>query len=230
MPPFNFVGFQPFEIAQHRRAASACWRTLFPKDDPPRMRGPGFQIIRDLSRKTPIYVVGSPLAHEMIILNSGPSRPWQFTYQFAHELGHFASQARLRFPRADGLNWIEEMLCECYSLIAMRAMMTGDDIDLREGASQYDTSLHSKHRETLVDRAWLAQVLPQLRTQGYLSEDSMRIARYVFDRVSMDRIVADNRLLPEVAVNLSLNEFLTAWETLSGSGPSVPSTLAELAG
>jgi hypothetical protein len=76
--------------------------------------------MRDPTAPTPVYVANVPF--ELIKVNCAENKPWQYTYQVAHEFGHLSSRSDKRHPRQDGNAWIEEVICGAYSIYAIRAM------------------------------------------------------------------------------------------------------------
>jgi hypothetical protein len=119
---FELKGFS----AQERDLAALATRftadLFFPKGDFPPLKSNVITVVRTAEPR-PMYVSG---AQELIHVNCSENRPWQYTFQLAHELGHLASRADLRFPRQDGNLWIEEAICGAYSVYALREMSETD--------------------------------------------------------------------------------------------------------
>lgn len=68
----------------------------------------------------PIYVTNTPLAHELIILNTKQARLWaRDVYQLAHELTHFVIFHGIQQPQ---FKWFEETLAELSSYFFLKQM------------------------------------------------------------------------------------------------------------
>lgn len=68
----------------------------------------------------PIYVTNTPLAHELIILNTKQARLWaRDVYQLAHELTHFVIFHGIQQPQ---FKWFEETLSELSSYFFLKQM------------------------------------------------------------------------------------------------------------
>jgi hypothetical protein len=225
MPTFILEGFDPNARLLHEAAKTAVVEALFAKIGYPRLKSEVVHIINKPGAHVPLYRVDTP--EETILIASAGNFPWQFSYQLAHELSHMSARADLRFPRCDGLNWIEETLAETHSLIVMRRMAetTGP---LQENALKYDTDLHRQYRETRIDRGWYAANANQLSDMKSLSDLGKALARHLFDRVPHDRVLSDNRLLLSLGTGVNLPTFLAKWGELGGGGLNVPSILAEV--
>ena len=138
-----------------------------------------------------------------------------------------SARADLRFPRRDGLNWIEETLAETHSLIAMQRIAETAG-PLQEGAIKYVADMAAQHPKVLINVGWYAANAEELRNTEALNNPSQELARHLFDQVPRDRVLTDNRLLLDLGVGVDLSTFLTSWRERGGGGPSVPSTLAAL--
>nr|WP_298689542.1 hypothetical protein [uncultured Dongia sp.] len=204
---------------------TAVVRSLFGTIGYPPLKSDVVHIVNSPAVQVPMYCTGTP--EEIILIASPGNFPWQFSYQLAHELSHMSARADLRFPRRDGLHWIEETLAETHSLIAMRRMAENPG-PLQTGAITYDNELHRRHRDLPINKDWYAANADQLRTMESLSDLGQALARFLFDHVPHDRILADNRLLYELDIGTELSGFLASWIESGGDGPSVPSALAAL--
>jgi hypothetical protein len=80
--------------------------------------------------------IGEAMNPEPTFFDEGRYRPWQYTYQVAHEFGHLGTRADKRYPRLDGNKWIEEAICGAYSVYAIRAMSEAEG-PLKSGAQNY---------------------------------------------------------------------------------------------
>jgi len=204
---------------------NAVLGSLFASIGYPPLKSEVVYIVNAPGMQNPMYCAGTP--SETILVVSPGNYPWQFSYQLAHELAHLSARADLRFPRRDGLHWIEETLAETHSLIAMQRMAQTAG-PLQDGAIKYGTDIHRQHREVPIEAGWYAANADQLRTTESLDDSGKALARHLFDRVPHDRVLADNRLLLEVGTGVDLSTFLASWGERGGGGVSVPSTLAAL--
>lgn len=218
-------GFDPHAQPQHEASMTAVVESLFAKLGYPTLKSDIVHIVNTPERPCPLYSANT--AEETILIASRDNRPWQFSYQLAHELSHMSARADLRFPRRDGLNWIEETLAEAHSLIAIRRM-SQTACPLQKNAIIYDADLQREHREVPINGEWFAANSDQLRAMEGLGDLGMALARHLFDRVPHDRVLADNRLLLELGTGKDLSSFLANWKERGGGGLCVPSTLAAL--
>jgi hypothetical protein len=225
MPTFEMEGFDRHAQPLHEAAMTAVVESLFATIGYPPLKSDVVHIVNKPGRQFPLYCAGT--AEETILIVSPDNYPWQFSYQLAHELSHMSARADLRFPRCDGLNWIEETLAETHSLIAMRRMAQTAG-PLQENAINYDADLHRQHREVPINGEWYAANADQLRAMESLSDLGKALARHLFDQVPHDRVLTDNRLLLELGTGANLSNFLASWSERGGGGLNVPSTLAAL--
>jgi hypothetical protein len=225
MPTFEMEGFDRHAQPLHEAAMTAVVESLFATIGYPPLKSDVVHIVNKPGRQFPLYCAGT--AEETILIVSPDNYPWQFSYQLAHELSHMSARADLRFPRCDGLNWIEETLAETHSLIAMRRMAQTAG-PLQENAINYDADLHRQHREAPINGEWYAANADQLRAMESLSDLGKALARHLFDQVPHDRVLTDNRLLLELGTGANLSNFLASWSERGGGGLNVPSTLAAL--
>jgi hypothetical protein len=102
---FELIGFSELEKPLAYIATSMTANLCFPNGNYPPLRSNVIRIVRKPSAPVPMYVADVPV--ELIIVNCTENRPWQYTYQVAHEFGHLATRAD---PRLDGNKWIEEAI------------------------------------------------------------------------------------------------------------------------
>lgn len=225
MPTLQLHGIDPPQQPLHETIAVAVKDALFGSIGFPRLKSEAIAVHNHPhSNLAPVYCSGT--TQETIILRSPGNQPWQYAFQLAHELGHMSARADLRFPRKDGLMWIEEMLADCHCLIAFHYMRQTEGA-LTTGADRYLQELLAV-RHQAIDKTWFASQRDALRRAAILTDPIKALARHVFANVASERILRDNRLLIELETGLQLTTFLEQWETLSGTEPSVPSTLRAL--
>lgn len=94
-------------------------------------------VIREDSSVLPAPMHVANGSFELILLNCGVNAPWQFTYQFAHELTHLAARSDLRFGQSGRHAWIEEVLCGAGSIYALRCMAKEGGSHLEANARDY---------------------------------------------------------------------------------------------
>jgi len=226
-------GFDPTHT-DFEPAKKAVVESIFSNIGYPPLKSDVVHIINVPGRERPLYRSDTPHEEILVTVPSEPPRqllpgnyPCKFAYQLAHEFGHMSARADLRFPRRDGLNWIEETLAEAHSLIAIRKIAETAG-PLQENARKYDVELHQKNREVPINREWYAANGDRLCAMESVDDRGESLARYLFDRVPHDRILADNRLLLELGTGRDLATFLEIWRQRGGDGTSVPSILAAL--
>jgi hypothetical protein len=117
---FNLTGFSELERPLAYIATSMIANLFFPNGNYPPLRSNVISIVRNPVAPVPRYAADVPF--ELIMVNCAENRPWQYTYQVAHEFGHLSTRADQRHPRQDGNMWIEEAICGAYSICAIRAM------------------------------------------------------------------------------------------------------------
>ncbi|MBR2691897.1 MAG: hypothetical protein IKE42_28915 [Aquamicrobium sp.] len=222
---FEIVGVHDYERAELDAVLASTATTLFGVHGFPDTKSKTITIKRTTTRETPMYAADT--SNELIILTAGENRPWQFAYQLSHEFGHLAARADLRHPRIDGNHWVEEMLCECYSLIALDAMAR-EPSAVQSGAVSYFNALNEEHRDAVVDEEWFQAALPELTASKTLTPKAMKIARYIFDRTKPDTIIRDNNLVATVPVGLSIHKHLKHWHALSQNEVSVAKWISEI--
>jgi hypothetical protein len=113
---FKLIGFSELEKPLAYIATSMTANLFFPNGNYPPLRSNVIRIVRKSTAPVPLYVADVPV--ELIIVNCTENRPWQYTYQVAHEFGHLGTRADKRYPRLDGNKWIEEAICGAYSVYA----------------------------------------------------------------------------------------------------------------
>lgn len=201
------------------------FEALFGESGLPPLRSEVITIHRCPTFATPRYVSNSD--NELIHVNSGENRPWQFGYQVAHEFGHLSARADVRHPRDDGHMWIEEALCECYSLIAMSCLAEKPSPRF-DGAREYLATLLAQYADFEVSPSWFSSEIDKLKKAKTITEEAQRIAHYLFHNVPRARIISDNHLIRQLPTGGTLNEYLSAWQKRSGDGISVPSLLLDI--
>ncbi|MBX8812125.1 hypothetical protein HBA91_05785 [Ochrobactrum sp. MR34] len=223
---FVFEGFEEDELDLVKLVTASVTTTIFKNIGLPTLRSQCIHIVRDCSKEAPMYV--SNCGYEKIIVNSKHAFYWQYAYQISHELGHLSTSSWKRHPRTDGHMWIEEALCECHSLIALQEMskITGP---LQVGAIDYCSILDEKHNDVEVAPEWFSQNKTALSQATSLTKEAFYMSRYIKKSVPADSILRDNRLINQLPVGLSFNEYLTEWQNLSGDEVSVPKALMMLA-
>lgn len=227
MPPIlHLGGIDAARQPLHEAAAIAVKDILFEAIGYPKLKSDHVTVRNAPNcKKAPIYLPGS--RDEEIILKSPGNRPWQYAYQLAHEFAHMSARSDLRFPRKDGLMWIEEALAECHSLIALHHMGQTEGA-LQAGALAYLRGRLVAHRDKPLDKNWFAAQREALRGAETLIDPCKVLARHLFGIVDHERILRDNRLLIRLGTGWELRAFLDQWEQLGGADRSVPSALRAL--
>jgi hypothetical protein len=179
-----------------------------------------------MAMPTALYAFGTP--NELIYVNCAENKPWQFTFQLAHEFGHLASRSDLRFPRQDGNAWIEEAICGAYSVYAIRAMSEIDG-PLKEGAQLYLRDGFKNYSPTEVNAHWFAQNLASFRAASNLTEDLEKLSGYIEARLPVRQVIADNRAILDTPLNNELSEYLSDWKSRCVGANTVPALLESLA-
>ncbi len=225
MPTLQLDGIDPSQQPLHETVAVEVKEALFGTIGYPQLKSDVVIVRNDPFCKGPMYCFGSP--QERIILKSSGNAPWQYAHQLAHEFGHMSARSDLRFPRRDGLFWIEEVLADCHSLIALHRLRQLDG-SLKTGADAYLRDLLAEPQGKAIDQAWFNANRGALHGAATLTGPCQAIARHIFTNLGHERILRDNRLLIELETGLELSAFLEQWEKLSRSKRSVPSILRAL--
>lgn len=224
-PDFVINGLEEYEKSFHQKVLNGVVEALFGDGVYPALKSDIITIDRRQNATTPLYVAGT--SQELIIVNSKENYPWQFAYQAAHELGHLAARADLRFPRQDGHMWIEEALCECHSLIGIGHLASSQG-SMFEGARRYLGGLMRQWRDEDITAEWYAVNRQLLTEAAYLTPEAKRISRFIYDLVDAERIIRDNRLLQTLPIGTPQQDLIAAWRAASGPGRSVPEVLETL--
>ena len=227
MPKFCFKNFDAAYVGQAEYVATFAADTLL-------LSGHGWPPLKSnkitvhrFDNGDPMYAANLP--HELIFVGCGQNRPYQFAYQLSHELGHLTTRADLRYPRLDGNQWIEEVLCGAYSLIVVRAMSMTASFEYRIGAQSYLTDyIDGQYDPTAVSTAWFGERLPQFHSANTLTEDLQKVAGYLEAQLSAAEIIAANKALRAIRAGALLAEFLDLWELRCGVHGGVPSLLRTL--
>jgi hypothetical protein len=225
MPTFDLRDFPADFGEAPRLIVSDVARLLFDRIGYPPLKSEVIAIFWERWRECLQPMYRSDLPYEAIRLTTDVFRPEQLAYQIAHELGHLSARADFRFVRTDGLNWIEEMLCEAHSLVALERLAGEGRFDW---AASYLRIVLDETLGIQVDHGWYRTNAETLRTARRLTRDCQAISRHVFERVPPQRIISDNRLLLCLPVGPPLHDFLGHWDELSGQGENVPKTLRAL--
>ncbi len=219
----DLVGFTTTEIPL---AAKFAIDELFPGESFPKLKSNLIRVTQ-AERETPLYVTNLPF--EQILLNAGPDKPWQFTYQFAHELGHLAARAHLRFQKAERHTWVEEALCGSYSVYTIDRMSRLPP-PLGPNALNYkETYTAIQYSSEGVNASWFAENWKEIRSASTLTPAIMKISGLLAERFPDGSFTADNQALGNVALNPSLIEYLADWKSKCGREDCVPAFLLELA-
>jgi hypothetical protein len=205
---FELIGFSELEKPLAYIATSMTANLFFPLGNYPPLRSNVIRIVRKPTALVPLYVADVPV--ELIIVNCTENRPWQYTYQVAHEFGHLATRADKRYPRLDGNKWIEEAICGAYSVYAIRAMSEAEG-PLKSGAQNYLRELNDYCSDE-VDAGWFARHLPEFRTATTLTASLMKLSGYIAARLSIGQVIADNRAIMDCPLNEDHWAYLSDWK------------------
>jgi hypothetical protein len=216
-------GFTATEIPL---AAKFAIDELFPSGSFPKLKSYVIRVTQE-EREAPLYVTNLPI--ELILLNAGPNLPWQFTYQFAHELGHLAARAHLRFQKAGRHIWLEEALCGSYSVYTIDRMSRLPQ-PLGPNALKYkETYTAIQYSPEGVNSSWFAENWKEISAASTLTPTIMKISGSLAERFPDGSFTADNQALENVTLNPSLVEYLEDWKSKCGREDCVPAFLLELA-
>jgi hypothetical protein len=80
---FELCGFSELEKPMVNTATIMIADLFFPNGDYPPLRSDVIRIKRDANASVPRYVAHVPF--ELVVVNCAENRPWQYTYQVAHE-------------------------------------------------------------------------------------------------------------------------------------------------
>jgi hypothetical protein len=218
---FELYGFSELEKPMVNTATMMTADLFFPNGDYPPLRSDVIRIKRDANASVPRYVAHVPF--ELIVVNCAENRPWQYTYQVAHEFGHLSSRADKRHPRPDGNMWIEEAICGAYSLYAIRAMSETEG-PMKDGAQDYLHNGLSDHRSDEVNADWFAQHLPEFRTATTLTTPLMKLSGYIAARLPVGQVIADNRAIMDNPLNEDHWAYLSDWKKRCNGPLTIPAS------
>lgn len=219
---FELHGFTAIDIP---RAAHFAADQLFPSRKFPPLRSNVIRVVCDDSR-APFYAIDSPI--ELISLNCAPNAPWQFTYQFSHELGHLTARNQLRFKKPGEHRWIEEVLCGAYSVYVLHQMSKLGP-PLGPNAQKYlDDHITEDYSADGVDHAWFVEESANILLAKCLTKSIMKISGLVADRFLSGEFISDNVALGETPPNENVLAYLDDWKARCGRTASVPQLLQTL--
>lgn len=222
---FQLQGFSDIETPLARLATRFMADLFFPDGDFPPLKSNEITITRAVL-PSPLYAFGT--SNELIYLNCSENKPWQFTFQLAHELGHLASRSDLRFPRQDGNMWIEEAICGAYSVYAIRSIseMGGP---LQKGAQDYLREELNNYWPGEVDGQWFAQKLPEFRNANTLTQTLEKLSGYIAAKLPVAKVIADNRAILYTPLNTNSSAYLADWKSRCVGTDNLPALLESLA-
>lgn len=221
----EFLNFSAAEGENFSYAARVCIASLF--GGAPNMK----------VKSSVVYVLRNPFDHpryltdvpfEMITVNAGENKPFQFLYQLSHEMGHLSSQSSLRWKKVGSHQWIEEALCGAFSIHCLRAAAASQDmIWFRTGAREYLTTYidkaYSSTQQLTPD--WFVEHQPTLVKLNSLDDLIKPVSRIIADEFPDGAFVADNIALGDVALNPNLRDYLDDWSSRCALRANVPSFL-----
>jgi hypothetical protein len=224
---FELCGFSEQEKLMAHIATTMTADHFFPNGNYPPLRSNVIRIMRNPTAPTPVYVANVPF--ELIIVNSAENRPWQYTYQVAHEFGHLSSRSDKRHPRQDGNQWIEEVICGAYSVYAIRAMSEAEG-PLKDGAQEYLHKHLNDYRSDEVDADWFARHLPEFKTATKLTTPLRKLSGYIAARLPLGQVIADNRAIIDTPLNNDHWAYLSDWKKRCNGPHTIPALLESLGG
>jgi hypothetical protein len=219
---FELCGFSELEKPMTHLATRMTADLFFPNGDYPPLRSNVIRIMRQPTAPSPVYVANAP--SELIIVNCAENKPWQYTYQVAHEFGHLSSRSDKRHPRLDGNMWIEEAICGAYSVYAITAMSETEG-PMKDGAQDYLHNSLNDYRSDEVDADWFAQHLPEFRTAATLTTPLMKLSGYIAARLPVGQVIADNRAIIDTPLNDDHWAYLSDWKKRCNGSLTIPALL-----
>jgi hypothetical protein len=198
---------------------------FFPNGDFPPLKSNVIVITRSPTAPTPMYVANLP--YEAITVNCAENRPWQYTYQLAHELGHLTTRSDTRHPRRDGNLWIEEAICGAYSVYAIRAMSETAG-RMQHGALDYLRNDLNDYRAEEVNAEWFAQHFDGFRTATGLTGPLMKLSGYIAGRLPVSQVISDNRAIMHNPLNEDHAAYVSDWRRRCEGDENVPAILESL--
>lgn len=211
-------------------AAAEIGKYLVPDGCFPQLKSNPVHVVREdpADQPVPLHVTNMP--YELILLNCGVNAPWQFTYQFAHELTHLLARSNLRLGQAGRHSWIEETLCGAGSVYALRKMAAEGVADLKQGAKEYLEKYMPWHSAAGVDRQWFAANSAEILAASTETALTAKIATAIVDTCPDGSWLFDNRALIGTPLNPDLDQYLAAWQKMTPYGAGeVPALLRGLA-
>jgi hypothetical protein len=219
----TLIGLDPAQQPLHPLVAETVRDVLLGGIGPPALRSEAVLVVNDPDGP-PRYCNG-PV--ELIMLHSPGNYPWQYAYQLAHELGHLSARADLRFPRSDGLMWLEEVLADCHTLIALKRMASGNGL-LKSGATSYLRHLLDTQGSQAPLPGWYRENEDALRSAMSLTAECRDVSRHIFTHVDHERILSDNRQLVGLGAGETVETFLDRWAAMGDDDKGVPTLLKRL--
>jgi hypothetical protein len=222
---FELCGFSELEKPNAQIATKMTADLFFPNRNYPPLRSDVIRIRHDPNASGPVYAANVPF--ELIMVNCAENRPWQYTYQVAHEFGHLSTRSDKRHPRQDGNMWIEEAICGAYSIYAIRTMSETEG-PLKDGAQEYLHNSLNDYRSDEIDADWFAQHLPEFRTATTLTPPLMKLSGYISARLPVGQVIADNGAIMDNPLNEDHWAYLSDWKKRCNGLHTIPALLERL--
>jgi hypothetical protein len=225
----HLLNFAPSELGSFSLAVQLVGNTLAAKANFPTLKSNIIHVFRNMN-DCPRYVVNSPF--ELISLRIAENKPFQFIYQFAHEMGHLMAQAGRRFGNKDRHAWVEEAICGAHSVFCMREASQSTRDWIRNGANEYlNDYIYKNYNLTApIDEEWYCANFPHLVQADGLTDTIQSLSRLIADELCAGEFISDNVALIDTPLTPSISEYLHDWEGRCAVGKNVPKLLRERLG
>jgi hypothetical protein len=172
----------------------------------PPLKSNPVHVVREDPAEHPAPMHVSNTFYELILLICGINFPWQFTYQFAHELIHLLARSNLRFGQPGRHIWIEEALTGAGSLYALQKMAAEGGPDLKQGAADYLADGMAWYSADGVNRDWFSANRVEILASTGETSLTAKIATAIVDGCPDGTWLFDNRALIGTPLNADLDQ------------------------
>ena len=224
--PVDLLNFAPVEQQGFSRAVAAVGAALGGKQSFPQLKSEVIYVVRN-PYDHPRYLTEPPF--ELITVNAGENFPFQFLYQFAHELGHLMAQAGRRIGQAHRHCWIEEAICGAYSVHCMRTASQNGADWFPIGAADYLTDYINPTygRPEIIDAKWYQDNLSHLQSAGQLTDKIKLLSWLIANELNAGEFILDNVAIIDTPLSPSVQTYLDEWERRCSVQKNVPRLLRE---
>jgi hypothetical protein len=222
----ELLNFSSVEQYSFLRAVGVAGAALGGKANLPTLKSDVIYVLRN-PYDHPRYLTSFPF--ELIAVNAEENRPFQFLYQFAHEMGHLMAQAGLRIRDQHRHCWIEEAICGAYSIYCMRIATENGEDWVRAGAAVYlsEYIIPSYGKPEIVDARWYRENSSHLQQADRLTDKIKPLSWLIADVLDAGEFISDNVALINTPLTSNISAYFEEWERRCSSDKNVPSLLRD---